>query len=111
MNNNAFGTIAGLQAAHYGLTYGTTFESGSDVPDYAAIARAYGVAGIRVTEAAEFRPAVEQALASNKPALIDVAMVNNPTPTTATGTFWTSTLPASKYRTWRLSEAPVADSS
>ena len=81
MNNNAFGTIAGLQAAHYGLTYGTTFESGSDVPDYAAIARAYGVAGIRVTEAAEFRPAVEQALASNEPALIDVAMVNNPTPT------------------------------
>ncbi len=25
MNNNAFGTIAGLQKAHYGLTYGTTF--------------------------------------------------------------------------------------
>ena len=27
MNNNAFGTIAGLQKAHYGLTYGTTFPS------------------------------------------------------------------------------------
>ena len=26
MNNNAFGTIAGLQLAHFGLTYGTTFE-------------------------------------------------------------------------------------
>ena len=27
MNNNAYGTIAGLQKAHYGLTYGTTFPS------------------------------------------------------------------------------------
>ena len=25
MNNNAYGTIAGLQLAHFGLTYGTTF--------------------------------------------------------------------------------------
>ena len=46
MNNNAFGTIAGLQQAHFGLTYGTTFPGdGGDpelVPDYAAVARAYG---------------------------------------------------------------------
>jgi acetolactate synthase-1/2/3 large subunit len=85
MNNNAFGTIAGLQKAHYGLTYGTTFpkaaEQAEQTPDYAAIARAYGVDGIRLTSAAGFRPALAAAIASGRPCVIDVAMVNNPTPT------------------------------
>jgi len=30
MNNNAFGTIAGLQKAHYGLNVGTTFSKDAD---------------------------------------------------------------------------------
>lgn len=83
MNNNAFGTIAGLQKAHFDLTYGTTFphDGGEFIPDYAAIARAYGIEGIRIRKAAEFKPALEKAIASRKPYLIDVAMRNNPTPT------------------------------
>jgi len=85
MNNNAFGTIAGLQKAHYGLTYGTTFAKASDpmeqTPDYAAIARAYGCDGVRVASAAGFRPALAAAIASGRPTVIDVAMINNPTPT------------------------------
>src|SRR5690606_24509205 len=69
MNNNAFGTIAGLQKAHYGLTYGTTFPKteGEQTPDYAAIARAYGVEGVRLRAAEEFRPALEAAIASGRP--------------------------------------------
>lgn len=86
MNNNAFGTIAGLQKAHYGLTYGTTFpgESGSPEfgPDYAAVARAYGAEGIRIESADELLPALQAAIKSGKPTVIDVAMINNPTPTT-----------------------------
>ncbi len=85
MNNNAFGTIAGLQLAHYGLTYGTTFQKTEEpmgqTPDYAAIARAYGCDGVRVATAAEFRPALAAAIASGRPTVIDVAMVNSPTPT------------------------------
>ncbi|MBL8658419.1 MAG: thiamine pyrophosphate-binding protein [Rhodospirillales bacterium] len=83
MNNNAFGTIAGLQKAHYGLTYGTTFPKNGDdtLPNYAALAKAYGVEGVRVRSAADFKPALEAAIASGKPTVIDVAMVNNPTPT------------------------------
>ena len=85
MNNNAFGTIAGLQKAHYDLTYGTTFQKANSVmeqtPDYAAIARAYGVDGVRIGSAAEFKPALEAAIASGRPTVIDVAMINNPTPT------------------------------
>lgn len=85
MNNNAFGTIAGLQKANYGLTYGTVFDKAGSLaeqtPDYAAIARAYGCDGVRIASAAEFRPALEAAIASGRPTVIDVAMINNPTPT------------------------------
>ena len=86
MNNNAFGTIAGLQKAHYGLTYGTTFPGTPDAPTngpgYAEIARAYGAEGIRVTSASELLPALDAAIASGKPTVLDVPMINNPTPTT-----------------------------
>ena len=83
MNNNAFGTIAGLQKAHFGLTYGTVFPGAGPefMPDYAAIARAYGVEGVRIHKASEFKPALMKAIKSAKPCLIDVAMRNNPTPT------------------------------
>ncbi|MDE0211863.1 MAG: thiamine pyrophosphate-binding protein [Boseongicola sp.] len=86
MNNNAFGTIAGLQKAHYGLTYGTTFPGSPDAPTngpgYAEIARAYGAEGHRITSADELLPALEAAIASDKPVVLDVPMINNPTPTT-----------------------------
>jgi len=86
MNNNAYGTIAGLQLAHFGLTYGTTFPGDSGdpqvVPDYAAVARAYGATGIRIDSAAAFRPALAKALAMGTPVVLDVPMKNNPTPTT-----------------------------
>ena len=69
MNNHAFGTIAGLEAAHYGTTFGTVFEKNgkSWSPDYAAIARAYGVDGVKVESAAEFKPALEKAIKSKRP--------------------------------------------
>jgi len=83
MNNNAFGTIAGLEKAHFDTTYGTVFEKEgkSTSPDYAAIARAYGVEGVKIESAAQFKPALEQAVKSNKPVVMDVEMINNPVPT------------------------------
>ncbi|WP_170755655.1 thiamine pyrophosphate-binding protein [Ruegeria lacuscaerulensis] len=86
MNNNAFGTIAGLQKAHYGLTYGTTFPGSAAAPangpGYADIARAYGAEGHRLSAADELLPALDAAIASGKPTVLDVPMINNPTPTT-----------------------------
>ena len=86
MNNNAFGTIAGLQKAHYGLTYGTTFPGSPDAPtngpSYAEIARAYGAEATRISAADELLPALKAAIASKKPTVLDVPMINNPTPTT-----------------------------
>jgi acetolactate synthase-1/2/3 large subunit len=83
MNNNAFGTIAGLERAHFGTTHGTVFEKNGKPynPDYAGIAKAYGIDGIRITSAAEFKPALERAIKSNSPFVIDVSMQNEPVPT------------------------------
>jgi acetolactate synthase-1/2/3 large subunit len=83
MNNRAFGTIAGLEAAHFGTTFGTVFEKDGVPysPDFAAVARAYGVDGVTIEAAAEFRPALEQAIRSGRPCVIDVHMKNEPVPT------------------------------
>jgi len=83
MNNHAFGTIAGLELAHYGTTFGTVFEKDGESwsPDFAAIAQAYGVEGIKVGSAAELQPALERAIKLNRPVVIDVHMKNIPTPT------------------------------
>lgn len=83
MNNGAFGTIAGLEKAHYDTTFGTIFERDGKPysPDYAAIARAYGIEGIKIEAANEFKPALKKAIESGKPVVIDVAMINNPVPT------------------------------
>ncbi|HYJ42554.1 MAG TPA: thiamine pyrophosphate-binding protein [Steroidobacteraceae bacterium] len=87
MNNNAYGTIAGLQKAAYGLTHGTLFPAAkvgwdAQKPNYAEIARAYGCEGERLKSAADLGPALSRALKSGKPYLLDVPMKNNPTPTT-----------------------------
>ena len=83
MNNHAFGTIAGLELAHYDTTFGTVFEIDGETysPDYAAIARAYGIDGITINKADELLPALQKAVATKKPVVIDVYMKNIPTPT------------------------------
>jgi acetolactate synthase-1/2/3 large subunit len=83
MNNRAFGTIAGLQKAHFGTTLGTVFEKDGQPysADFAAVARAYGVDGERVESADGFRPALERAVASGRPYVLDVSMENAPVPT------------------------------
>jgi acetolactate synthase-1/2/3 large subunit len=83
MNNNAFGTIAGLEKAHYQTTFGTVFtkDGVSTSPDYAEVARAYGIDGIKIESAAEFKPALIRAIELDKPVVLDVPMINNPVPT------------------------------
>lgn len=83
MNNFAFGTIAGLQKAHFGTTLGTVFEKDGKPyqADFAAVARAYGAEGAKVESAAEFKQVMQRALASGRPFVVDVAMRNNPVPT------------------------------
>ena len=83
MDNSAFGTIAGLEQMHYGTTFGCMFECNGKPyhVDYAAMARSFGADGYLIKSAAELRPALESALASGRPSLIQVPMENAPTPT------------------------------
>jgi acetolactate synthase-1/2/3 large subunit len=83
MNNYAFGTIAGLEKAHFGTTFGTVFEKDGKPysADYAAIAQAYGIDGVKINSAAEFKPALDRAIKAGKPFVIDVVMQNEPVPT------------------------------
>lgn len=83
MNNFAYGTIAGLEMAHYGTTFGCVFSKDGKPysPDFAAIARGYGAEGVQIKSAAEFKPALESAIASGRPVVIDVSMQNEPVPT------------------------------
>jgi len=83
MDNAGFGTIAGLEKAHYGWDFGCMFERCGQPyrVDYAAMARACGARGINVESAAALGPALEEALRSNLPTVIQVAMENAPTPT------------------------------
>lgn len=76
-NNFAWGAIRDLQYGYFdGREYGTAFYRGDNRepynPDFAAWARAAGVAGFTVTRSQDFADTLAQAVALNKPALIDV---------------------------------------
>ncbi|MBV9269000.1 MAG: thiamine pyrophosphate-binding protein, partial [Acidobacteriaceae bacterium] len=83
MDNSGFGTIAGLEAMHYGWDFGCMFScNGKPYSlDYAAIARACGANGVAIQAAGELGPAIKDALASGVPTVIQVPMENAPTPT------------------------------
>jgi acetolactate synthase-1/2/3 large subunit len=83
MDNMAFGTIAGLEAMHYGWSFGCLFERCGQPyrVDYAAMARSFGARGVMIQQADELGPALTEALASDLPTVIQAPMENAPTPT------------------------------
>jgi acetolactate synthase-1/2/3 large subunit len=69
VNNGMFGTIRMHQEREYpGRVSGTDLRN----PDFVALARAYGGHGECVTHDDEFEAALERALASGKPAIIEL---------------------------------------
>jgi len=69
VNNGMYGTIRMHQERSYpGRVSGTMLSN----PDFAALARAYGMHGETVEATVEFADAFERCLASGKPALIEV---------------------------------------
>lgn len=84
MNNSAFGTIAGLEYSNYKTKFGTVFTTPDGkpyTPNWAEVAKAYGVDSILISSAEAFKPALEKAVASGKPFLLDVPMENIGVPT------------------------------
>jgi acetolactate synthase-1/2/3 large subunit len=69
VGNGMWGRIRMHQERVYpGRTIGTDLEN----PDFVALARAYGAHGERVERTADFEGAFERALASGKPALLEL---------------------------------------
>ena len=83
MDNPAIGTIAGLEAMHYGSSFGCMFERCGKpyIADYTAIARGFGARGVMIQSAGELGPALREALTSTLPTVIQAPMENAPTPT------------------------------
>jgi acetolactate synthase-1/2/3 large subunit len=83
MDNAAFGTIAGLTNMHYGWEFGCVFESDGKRyrTDFAQMAKGYGADGIFIRAADELGPALQRALKSGRPTVIQAPMENAPTPT------------------------------
>jgi len=73
-NDQGLGNERAFQQAHYG---GRLFAVDYDNPDFGAIARAFGAFGEQVHKPQELRGALERALASNKPALVEVVIDQN----------------------------------
>ena len=75
-NNRMYAAVkAGLlrfkgRAAEKGVFPGTDISG----PDYAAVAKAFGLEGFRVSDPGEIAPTVRKALALNKPAVVDVLL-------------------------------------
>ncbi len=71
LNNGMYGTIRMHQEREY-----PQHVSGSQLqnPDFAALARAYGYAGVRITRTAEFEAALTVALARAEGTLIEVTL-------------------------------------
>lgn len=67
IDNGMYGTIRMHQERNYpARVHGTDLLN----PDFAALARAYGVIGEMVTRTAEFAPALERALGAGRPSLL-----------------------------------------
>lgn len=68
-NNGMYGTIRMHQERAYpARVVGTALEN----PDFAALARAFGAHGAAVEQTAEFEPALDRALATGGPALVEL---------------------------------------
>lgn len=84
MNNSAFGTIAGLEYSNFKTKFGTVFTTPDGAPyspNWAEVAKAYGVDAVRINSADDFKQELEKAIKSNKPYLLDVPMENIVVPT------------------------------
>ena len=69
VNNGMYGTIRMHQERSFpGRVSGTGLKN----PDFAAYARAFGAHGETVEATAQFKPAFERAVASGKPAVIEL---------------------------------------
>lgn len=69
LNNSTLGMVRQLQDLFYGGEFTATLYSGN--PDFVKIAEAYGITGIRVTDKAQVATAIQQAMDTPGPVIVD----------------------------------------
>jgi len=69
LNNSTLGMVRQLQDLFYGGEFTATLYSGN--PDFVKIAEAYGITGIRVTDKAQVAAAIQQAMDTPGPVIVD----------------------------------------
>ena len=81
-NNYSFNIISLYQKRHWERLIGTEFKIEAEDkpynPDFAALARAFGAEGRRVERPEDLKPALEEAIAANRPYVLDVIMTQKP---------------------------------
>jgi acetolactate synthase I/II/III large subunit len=76
-NDGAYGNVRNMQKSLYGnRLIGTDLAN----PDFVRLAESFGIAGRRVADPDGLRRALEQSLAANEPALIEVPVGEMPSP-------------------------------
>ncbi|WP_257350976.1 thiamine pyrophosphate-dependent enzyme [Pseudalkalibacillus decolorationis] len=71
VNNNSYGTIRAHQETHFpNRVIGTDLSN----PDFAELARLFGAHGEKVQKNSDFAPALQRAIASGLPAIIEVTV-------------------------------------
>jgi acetolactate synthase-1/2/3 large subunit len=76
-SDGAYGNVQRMHKAQFdGVHLGTELTN----PDWVALARAFGIAGERVTDAEQLESAVRRAIDADAPALIEVPMPPTPDP-------------------------------
>jgi len=100
LNNYCIGAIRDLQRFYFdGREIGTSFRNQQSGelwnPDFAAMARAMGGEGKRIEKPGDFGPALEEAIKSNRPTVLDVA-INRDTPVPLTSTWQMPPIPAAE---------------
>jgi acetolactate synthase-1/2/3 large subunit len=78
-NNCGWGSIKGGQLANFGRSAAVDFLRRGEpyTPHYANIAREFGIPGERVEDPAQVAPAVQRALATHGPALVEVMVARD----------------------------------
>ena len=69
LNNSPLGMVRQLRDLFYGGEFTATLYSGN--PDFVKIAEAYGITGIRVTDKAQVAAAIQQAMDTPGPVIVD----------------------------------------
>ena len=90
MNNYSYGVITSLQKKAFGRAAFTEFrktKTGEKYnPDFSLLAKAYGAEGYCIENPKDLKPALEKAVASEKPTVLDVVM--DPTVFVPTTGYW-----------------------